>query len=256
MGLLFNGQTPTGINFNGNPVNELRLNGITVWTSGPDYSRMYLTFEAIKSGTFKFSRSITYSIDGGTTWSTLYANNTLAVSAGNKIMWKATQVPSSSGGIGAFSATGNFNAYGNVMSLLYGDNFIGQTDLTGKYYAFFQLFNNNTKIVDAQNLILPATTLANFCYGAMFRKCTSLTTAPELPATTLVDGCYSGMFIGCTNLNYIKMLATNVSATNCLNNWVYGVSSTGTFVKNSAATWDVTGVNGIPTGWTVESYTE
>ena len=25
----------------------------------------------------------------------------------------------------------------------------------------------------------------------------------------------------------------------------------GTFVKNSAATWNVTGVNGIPSGWTI-----
>jgi hypothetical protein len=38
-------------------------------------------------------------------------------------------------------------------------------------------------------------------------------------------------------------------------NWVSGVSSTGTFVKNAAATWDVTGVNGIPSGWTVETAT-
>ena len=36
-------------------------------------------------------------------------------------------------------------------------------------------------------------------------------------------------------------------------NWVDGVASTGTFVKNSAATWNVTGVYGIPSGWTVET---
>lgn len=35
MGFLFNGQTPTSINFNGNPVNELQFNGVTVWTSEP-----------------------------------------------------------------------------------------------------------------------------------------------------------------------------------------------------------------------------
>jgi hypothetical protein len=35
-------------------------------------------------------------------------------------------------------------------------------------------------------------------------------------------------------------------------NWVNGVSSTGTFVKNSAATWTTTGGNGIPSGWTVQ----
>lgn len=37
------------------------------------------------------------------------------------------------------------------------------------------------------------------------------------------------------------------------NNWVDGVSATGTFVKNSEATQDVTGANGIPTGWTVKT---
>jgi hypothetical protein len=47
------------------------------------------------------------------------------------------------------------------------------------------------------------------------------------------------------------MLATDISATNCLNNWVHNVSPTGTFVKSKDATWNVTGSDGIPEGWTV-----
>ena len=39
-------------------------------------------------------------------------------------------------------------------------------------------------------------------------------------------------------------------------NWVNGVASTGTFVKNSAASWDVTGNNGVPNGWTVQTASE
>jgi len=35
--------------------------------------------------------------------------------------------------------------------------------------------------------------------------------------------------------------------------WVGNVSATGTFVKNSAATWNVTGNNGVPSGWTVQT---
>ena len=100
---------------------------------------------------------------------------------------------------------------------------------------------------------LPATTLASNCYGYMFQNCTNLTTAPELPVTTLTDSCYRSMFQGCTSLNYIKCLATDISASNCTTNWVIGVASSGTFVKNSTATWNVTGVDGIPTGWTVET---
>jgi len=34
---------------------------------------------------------------------------------------------------------------------------------------------------------------------------------------------------------------------------VSGVAATGTFVKNSSATWNVTGVNGVPSGWTIET---
>jgi len=98
---------------------------------------------------------------------------------------------------------------------------------------------------------LPATTLNPSCYYRMFYGCTGLITAPELPATTLTIKCYSQMFVNCSSLNYIKMLATNISASNCLSGWVSGVAATGTFVKNSAATWDVTGISGVPSGWTV-----
>lgn len=62
------------------------------------------------------------------------------------------------------------------------------------------------------------------------------------------------MFQNCTSLNYIKAMFTTRPSTTYTNSWVTGVASTGTFVKNSVATWDVTGNNGIPTGWTV--YTE
>ena len=61
------------------------------------------------------------------------------------------------------------------------------------------------------------------------------------------------MFFGCTNLNDITMLATDISAEDCLTNWVTDVSSTGTFVKDPALSEDTIGrgVSGIPEGWTV-----
>ena len=99
---------------------------------------------------------------------------------------------------------------------------------------------------------LPATTLMNACYNNMFYNCKSLTTAPELPATTLKSSCYSTMFAGCTSLNYIKCLATDISAYNCTFGWVNDVASTGTFVKNPNMSSWTTGVDGIPSGWTVQ----
>ena len=115
--------------------------------------------------------------------------------------------------------------------------------------CYLGMFYGCTNLTTAPEL--PATTLAQGCYYCMFRGCTSLTTAPVLPATTLAESCYEHMFAGCSKLNYIKMLATNIAALDCLAGWVYGVSATGTFVKNSSATWDVIGTSGVPSGWTV-----
>ena len=101
---------------------------------------------------------------------------------------------------------------------------------------------------------LPATTLAYGCYQGMFQGCTSLTTAPELPATTLTSagGCYRQMFQNCSSLNYIKALfTTDPSSGSYTTNWVSGVAVRGVFVKSADATWDVTGDDGVPTGWTV-----
>ena len=113
-------------------------------------------------------------------------------------------------------------------------------------YCYQYMFRGCSSLTSAPKL--PATTLVDYCYEYMFQGCTSLTTAPELPATTLVSSCYQRMFINCINLNYIKMLATDISATNCLYYWVYNVSGTGTFVKNPAMTSLPTGISGIPGG--------
>jgi hypothetical protein len=86
----------------------------------------------------------------------------------------------------------------------------------------------------------------------MFAVCSSLTNAPELPATTLAINCYGGMFMSCSKLNYIKAMFMTTPSDNYTGSWVEGVSSAGTFVKNTAARWNVTGRHGIPIGWTVE----
>ena len=98
--------------------------------------------------------------------------------------------------------------------------------------------------------LLPALTLSPSCYMYMFRDCVGLTEVPELPAETLQESCYKEMFYGCSSLSYIKCLATDISATSCSSQWVSGVATSGTFVKNSAMTSWTTGENGIPAGWT------
>lgn len=118
------------------------------------------------------------------------------------------------------------------------------------YNCYADMFRSCTALTTAPT-ILPATTLAEGCYSNMFYICRALTTAPELPATTLVSNCYYHMLYGCSSLNYIKALFTTTPSDSYTNLWVNGVASTGTFVKNHNATWDVTGTNAIPSGWTV-----
>ena len=82
------------------------------------------------------------------------------------------------------------------------------TTITNDRLACF--FKGDEYLVSAENLILPATTLATDCYWAMFQDCYSLTTAPELPATTLANGCYSGMFLGCSSLTAEAVVPNSV----------------------------------------------
>ena len=205
--------------------------------SGHDYSKDYLTFEALEDGTFTFSRNaLQYSVDGGETWETLAANTpTPTITAGSKILWKQTGLtPTTNNGIGTFSSTCKFNVSGNIMSLLYGDNFVEQQTL--QTYSFFDLFAQNKFVGLAKDMILPATTLAENCYNGMFSGCTSLTTAPELPATTLAQACYGGMFFGCTSLTTAPELPATTLAQACYNGMFSGCTSLTTAPELPATT--------------------
>ena len=181
-----------------------------------DYETQYLTFEAIEDGTFTFtgnnSNSLSYSLDDGQTWTALRSGTASpTVTAGNKIMWKGTCTPSNIGS-GSFSSTGTFNAYGNTMSIVHGDNFQNSTTISG--YQFGLLFQS-TKVVNAENLVLPATTLVDSCYYGMFNSCGRLVNAPQLPATTLAESCYQGMFYNCTSLVNAPTLPATTLASGC-----------------------------------------
>lgn len=210
-------------------VNDVHYNPIP-----HDYSKDYLTFVALEDGDFTFTPKnnnvISYSVDEGETWTELAANaNTPTVTRGKKILWKGEMTPSNYNGIGYFTSSGPFDLEGNVMSLLFGDNFKNQTDLTGYDYAFAYLFQNSIPrgdfddfnpcyIVNAENFILPAMTLSDDCYDNMFRGCESLTTPPALPAITMSDTCYRSMFYKCTGLRTAPALPATTLASYCYYN--------------------------------------
>ena len=156
-------------------------------------------------------------------------------------------------------SSANISASGNIMSLLYGDEFKGKTSFpTGSQRNFAYLFGYNEHLLNTENLILPATELTNGCYSSMFEGCTFLDTAPVLPATKLVEQCYGMMFGGCNKLNSITILATDISAEDCLIDWVDGVAPAGTFAvtftKIAPMTlWSI-GASGVPDNWTIVDY--
>ena len=217
-----------------------------------DYFTMVITTGGDVTWTGTSGNELSYSIDNGTTWSAA-SSITLSVNAGDKILWKGITTPQLGSGIGKFSGDTNvrYTVEGNIMALLYGDDFKEQTSLEGKDYAFFYLFGGNPNVTSAENLSLPAITLANQfyrqmfqgctslttapelpattlatnCYYSMFRGCTSLTTAPQLPATTLTSGCYSYMFNGCTSLTTAPELPATTLANNCYNNMFNGCTN-------------------------------
>ena len=251
----FDFSTIQNVFIGGAQASSVYLGTTKIWPiSQHDYSQDYLTFEALEPGTFTWynnneTHNVFYSTDNGTTWTEIAAGvPTETINTDQKIILKANwqyHYP------GYFIATGRFNVMGNIMSLVYGDLFINNNTLA-TIECFFRLFYNCSTLVDASNLILPATTLTRNCYAYMFEGCSSLTTAPELPATTLAYQCYVFMFAQCSSLNYIKCLATDISATECTNYWLYNVASSGTFVKDASMTSWSSGDSGIPSGWTIQ----
>lgn len=235
-----------------------------------------------------------YSIDSGVTWergNSEYIPYGRYLHSGDTIMLKAEITPASgyTYKVGTFTPTKNAHVEGNVMSLIYGDNFVGKTTIP-KGLNFSHLFDSedfghttveSQYLTNAEHIVLPATSLTDNCYFhmfyntsivkgpkilpagvlkencyyGMFSNCKFLTAAPELPAIKLLRGCYDFMFYLCQNLNYIKCLAKYSIGGECgtsTKDWLYHVAESGTFVKRTDMPYNwPTGGNGIPSGWTV-----
>ena len=123
----------------------------------------------------------------------------------------------------SFSLSVSSNVGGDIRTL---SNYLNVDSETTPQTSMFQrLFYYNEYIVDASNLRLPYTTLADYCYSNMFKNCTSLTTAPTLPATTLASDCYSSMFGGCNKLTVAPELSATTLAFECYESMFKGCKS-------------------------------
>lgn len=113
------------------------------------------------------------------------------------------------------------------------------------------MFYNCTALVHCPIKSIPST-VTNSCFYLCFQNCTNLTDIFPMPAEVLVPYCYGNILIGNKKVNKIKMLATDISASNCVLNMSSNGASSGIFIKNINATWSNSNV--VHSGWTVIYY--
>ena len=210
------------------------IGSVKMWPVGGgqqehDYSQDYFTIESLQdSNEIKMQRQgnnpsnpiLNYSLDNGETWSTVTISSltTFAtINTGDTIVFKGnnTRLANAWDNYNYFAATKQFKVYGNIMSLLNGDNFKENSEFdSGNTNHCAGLFRTD-RIVDASNLILPALTLYAGSYNGMFRGATNLSHGPkELPAISLQQDSCSSMFEGCINLEEAPIIhATTFSGT-------------------------------------------
>ena len=189
-----------------------------------DFSLLPLHIEAIEDLTISFSNNYEYSKDIST-WSSGTSSTSISANAGEKVYFRASGLQATSEvGIGRFTISAPCRIAGNVMSMLYGDDYMG-ADVITQSHALYKLFINQQNIYDARSLVLPATTLANYCYNYLFSGCTNLVNAPALPATALARSCYSNMFNRCTSLVNAPALPATTLANYCYSSMFYGCTS-------------------------------
>lgn len=270
------------------------IRGRIMWGKPIDYTEPFYVENITQSTeTFTLSKpsgTNTYTIEYSTdmvSWDVLGSIScggslTRTLNPGDKIYLRAdTRATASPNGM--FNITGVSKVGGNTMSLIYGSSFTGNETTFyngGAVENFASLFANNTSLVNAGELLLPATTVYIGGYYRMFYQCSSLRLAPAiLPATSIGSNAYDSMFYqcsslkkspsilaseipsygcdsmfyGCTQLEQVTCLCTSFEGSpgSDTNLWMVGVSQTGTFYKSASMNDWPTGTSGIPSGWTV-----
>lgn len=213
-----NGVRPYYFMYNGQRYNEAHFNGKLLFgqvtVTPPVYDTPFFvenitnsteTLSIVKENSAAPTLTIECSTDKQN-WTTLGTTSTTAItrtiSPGRQLFIRCSTNTWSSGGAPNY-IRGVSKVGGNIMSLMYGSNFVGtETSFpSGASTRFYNLFYNNTNLKSAEDLLLPATSTDNSCYMGMFKECTNLESGPvELPATTLSPYCYAEMFYNCRKL--------------------------------------------------------
>ena len=252
-------------------VDKLYLGNEVVWQNTPPtpvpYDEQYLTIHALdqaslQSNTAYTGGSIYYRTKGSDNWQTLSPGQTLTISPQAPI-----QLMGNGGANRLFQGglqSGHYEVYGNIMSLVHGENFIGQTVIPSNLVeAFAYMFAGCSGLVSIKNLVMPATTLSEGCYRSMFNRCFYLTELPDvfvpsaatlsyrccrytfeelgasgstnidvpsgfIMSTNLANSCYEGMFYNARKLSSAPELPATMLKSNCYYGMFSGCTSLNT----------------------------
>lgn len=194
-----------------------------------------LTLEAIEDGTINvtfgdgldLTNPITYTKNGveypgGTT------NFSITVAAGDIVTFHSTNAAlgknvSDSYKHLSIKPTNRCYIYGNIMSLIDDAGDFATDKIIGDKYALYALFSGANKLENdpAKDILLPATTLTDYCYNYLFGGCNALTKAPALPATVLKLRCYEQMFWECTSLTEASVMSATTVDDYCCHDMFY-----------------------------------
>ena len=226
----------------------------------------YFSICALEDGEFFFNQSGTgidsnsvyasplyISIDNATSWEPLECTEKINVKKGDILQMKAIMPSHKDAGVMNINTTFKFYALGNVLSLIYGDDFISNNNIEDYKVCFGNLFANS-KIVSAKHLQLPSLNLSIGCYWGMFQFCEELEDSPKLIAKDLKGRCYEYMYCNCSKLDDITMLGKTINgeAINDTNvgqsfsSFSYNCAQNGIFTKDKDVTLPF-----IPQGWSV-----
>ena len=128
---------------------------------------------------------------------------------------------------------------GNVMSLVWGDDFVYAPANKVPYpgvmtwpYSNDELrlgnFIESKRITDASNLWLPTRNLGKNIFNGMFSEYTILTAPPAINAKHLSYGACEGMFYGCTSLQTMPTILTETAEARAFKDMFNGCSALST----------------------------
>ena len=213
------------------------------------YEESYFTIRALESGLLKWDvANVEYSLDRKS-WKTWTGSYTFQKDDAIRFKGKNDSYEEN-----CIESTGKISVEGNIMSLIYLDDFVGKKTLKAsastKENLFKGLFKDNDKLISSDKLILLAADIRGCYYEffkncsqmtkgpditvpkpevnscrSMFEDCVSLKVAPKLPATNLSPFCYVTMFKNCKSLVEAPDLPSTTVPQSAYNSMFYDCSA-------------------------------